>query len=53
MAEYQNIKFGVQDRMAVIAIDHPPANAFDRRTLAYAYAHACVVLLGIEKITTT
>lgn len=33
MAEYQNIKFGVQDRIAVIAIDHPPANAFDRRTL--------------------
>lgn len=33
MAEYQNIKYGVQDRIAVIAIDHPPANAFDLRTL--------------------
>ena len=33
MADYQNIKVGVQDRIAVIAIDHPPANAFDQRTL--------------------
>lgn len=33
MAEYQNIKYGVQDNVAVIAIDHPPANAFDNRTL--------------------
>lgn len=33
MADYQNLKVGVQDRIAVIAIDHPPANAFDRRTL--------------------
>lgn len=34
MAEYQNIKFGVQDNIAVIAIDHPPANAFDLRTMS-------------------
>ncbi|MEA3337286.1 MAG: enoyl-CoA hydratase-related protein [Chloroflexota bacterium] len=34
MAEYQNIKFGIQDRVAVIAIDHPPVNALDLRTLA-------------------
>jgi enoyl-CoA hydratase/carnithine racemase len=33
MAEYQNIKYGVQDKIAVIAIDHPPANAFNLRTL--------------------
>ncbi|MFZ2489512.1 MAG: enoyl-CoA hydratase-related protein [Anaerolineae bacterium] len=33
MADFQNIKYGVQDRIAVIAIDHPPANAFDQRTL--------------------
>ena len=33
MADYQNLKVGVQDRIAVIAIDHPPANAFDQRTL--------------------
>jgi enoyl-CoA hydratase/carnithine racemase len=33
MADYQNLKVGVQDRIAVIAIDHPPANAFDGRTL--------------------
>jgi enoyl-CoA hydratase/carnithine racemase len=33
MADYQNIKVGVQERIAVIAIDHPPANAFDQRTL--------------------
>ena len=34
MADYQNIKYGVQDNIAVIAIDHPPANAFDNRTLS-------------------
>ncbi len=33
MADYQNVKYGVQDQIAVIAIDHPPANAFDVRTL--------------------
>lgn len=44
MAEYQNIKYGVQDMMAVIAIDHPPANAFDMRTMAEleaAFDEAC------------
>ena len=39
MADYQNLKVGVQDRIAVIAIDHPPANAFDRRTLDLSLIH--------------
>ena len=34
MAEYQNVKYGVADRIATITIDHPPANAFDTQTVA-------------------
>lgn len=33
MADYQRVKFGMQDGIAVIAIDHPPANAFDTQTI--------------------
>jgi enoyl-CoA hydratase len=33
MAEYQNIHLAVEDRAAIITIDHPPANAFDTRTV--------------------
>ena len=29
MGEYQTIKVGMEDRTAIITIDHPPANAFD------------------------
>ena len=28
MAEYTNVKVNVEDRVAVLTIDHPPANAF-------------------------
>ena len=31
MAEYSNLKVAVEDRVAVLTIDHPPANAFDTR----------------------
>ena len=34
MAEYTNLKITVEDRVGVLTIDHPPANAFDRQTLA-------------------
>jgi enoyl-CoA hydratase/carnithine racemase len=33
MADYQNIKLGFDDRAAILTIDHPPANAFDRQTV--------------------
>jgi enoyl-CoA hydratase/carnithine racemase len=33
MGEYQNINLAVEERTAIITIDHPPANAFDTRTL--------------------
>ena len=33
MAEFTNIKVSVEDRVAVLTIDHPPANAFNRATL--------------------
>ena len=33
MAEYQNVKMSIEDRAAVITIDHPPANAFDTQTV--------------------
>ena len=29
MGEYQNVKLSIEDRTAIITIDHPPANAFD------------------------
>ncbi len=34
MGEYQNIKLSVENRTAIITIDHPPANAFDTQTVA-------------------
>jgi enoyl-CoA hydratase len=33
MAEYQNVKVNIEDRTAVLTIDHPPANAFDTQTV--------------------
>jgi enoyl-CoA hydratase/carnithine racemase len=33
MGEYQNVKLSVEDRVATITIDHPPANAFDTQTV--------------------
>jgi len=33
MGEYQNVKLSVEERMATITIDHPPANAFDTQTV--------------------
>lgn len=33
MGEYQFVKFAVEDRAAIITIDHPPANAFDTQTM--------------------
>jgi enoyl-CoA hydratase/carnithine racemase len=33
MAEYTNVKTNVEDRVAVLTIDHPPANAFNGPTL--------------------
>jgi enoyl-CoA hydratase/carnithine racemase len=34
MAEYTNLKVTVEDRVALLTIDHPPANAFDTKTVA-------------------
>ena len=33
MAEYTNVKVSVEDNVAILTIDHPPANAFNRATL--------------------
>lgn len=33
MSEYTNLKISVEDRIAVLTIDHPPANAFNMATL--------------------
>jgi enoyl-CoA hydratase/carnithine racemase len=33
MGEYQNINLTIEDRAAIITIDHPPANAFDTQTV--------------------
>jgi enoyl-CoA hydratase/carnithine racemase len=33
MAEYTNVKVSIEERVAVLTIDHPPANAFNRATL--------------------
>jgi enoyl-CoA hydratase/carnithine racemase len=33
MGEYQTVKLGVEDRTAIITIDNPPANAFNRQQL--------------------
>ena len=33
MGEYQNLKLAIEDRTAIITIDHPPANAFDTQTV--------------------
>jgi enoyl-CoA hydratase/carnithine racemase len=33
MAEYTNVKISIEDRVAILTIDHPPANAFNRATV--------------------
>lgn len=33
MAEYQNVKISMEERVAILTIDHPPANAFDTQTV--------------------
>ena len=33
MAEYTNVRIAIEDRVAILTIDHPPANAFNRATL--------------------
>lgn len=33
MGEYQFVKVSIEDRAAILTIDHPPANAFDRQTV--------------------
>jgi len=33
MSEYLNVKLTIEDRAAIITIDHPPANAFDPQTV--------------------
>ncbi|MEJ2209132.1 MAG: enoyl-CoA hydratase-related protein [Anaerolineae bacterium] len=33
MDEYQNVKVAIEDRAAILTIDHPPANAFDTQTV--------------------
>jgi enoyl-CoA hydratase/carnithine racemase len=33
MSEYTNIRMAIEDRVAVLTIDHPPANAFNRATI--------------------
>ena len=33
MGDYQNIKVSIEDRTAILTIDHPPANALDTKTV--------------------
>jgi enoyl-CoA hydratase/carnithine racemase len=33
MGDYQNVKLSIEDRTAILTIDHPPANAFDTQTV--------------------
>ncbi len=33
MGEYQYVKYAVEDRAAILTIDHPPANAFNKQQL--------------------
>lgn len=33
MAEYANVRIALEDRVAILTIDHPPVNAFNRATL--------------------
>mgnify|MGYP000075143216 FL=1 len=37
MGEYQNIHVSIEDRIAILTIDHPPANAFDTQTVTELY----------------
>jgi enoyl-CoA hydratase/carnithine racemase len=32
MGDYENVKVSVEDRTAILTVDHPPANAFDWQT---------------------
>ena len=32
MSEYQNVHVSVEDRVAVLAVDHPPVNTLDTLT---------------------
>lgn len=33
MAEYTNVRISLEDRVAILTIDHPPVNAFNRATV--------------------
>ena len=33
MADRQNIRYTVEERVATVVIDHPPANALNKQTL--------------------
>jgi enoyl-CoA hydratase/carnithine racemase len=33
MGDYQNVKVSIEDRTAILTIDHPPANALDTKTV--------------------
>ncbi len=33
MAEYTNVRIAIEDRVAILTIDHPPANAFNHATV--------------------
>ena len=33
MGEYQTVKLSIEDRTAILTIDHPPANAFNGQQL--------------------
>ena len=30
MSEYTNVRIAIEDRVAILTIDHPPANVFNR-----------------------
>ena len=34
MAEYTNVRISLEDRVAILTIDHPPVNAFNHATVA-------------------
>ncbi|MCX6028048.1 MAG: enoyl-CoA hydratase-related protein [Chloroflexi bacterium] len=34
MSEYTNVRIAIEDRVAILTLDHPPVNAFNRATVA-------------------
>jgi enoyl-CoA hydratase/carnithine racemase len=49
VGDYQNVKVSIENRAAILTIDHPPANAFDTQTVTDLNA-AIDDVLGDDKV---